>query len=385
VFDAALAPYVKDTPLHWLFDIEIDPSNPDHAMFTTGYGGWETFDLAQADRGLPTHWQVMSTGIEETVALALYSPAAGAALVTAIGDYSGFVHHDLDRPPPEGNPTPPFLGNTHDVTGAALDSRVIVRIGRPRSGGHLGYSLDGGRTWHEPASEPDGVESEGAIAVSADGASWVWAPKGQRPWVTDDRGAHWRPVEGLPPGTRVVADGLRPRRFHAMSLFDGVLYLSEDGGAHFTAGPLRLEGGPVKRGREGADNRGDRGDDRGGQDRLYATPGRAGDLWVAAFDGLHHARDGIAFARVAGVEQVHAFGFGRAAPGASFPALYLVGTVAGQRGVFRSDDAGGRWTRINDDDHQWGLVLQVSGDPKRYGRVYLGTHGRGVLYGDPAR
>ena len=77
VFDYALAPYVKDTDIHWLFDIEIDPSNGEHAMFTTGYGGWETYDLGNLDKNLPTHWSVMSPGIEETVALALYSPAKG--------------------------------------------------------------------------------------------------------------------------------------------------------------------------------------------------------------------------------------------------------------------------------------------------------------------
>ena len=50
-YDYSLAPYVKATPIHWLFDIEIDPRNSDHATFTTGYGGWETFDLTAADRG----------------------------------------------------------------------------------------------------------------------------------------------------------------------------------------------------------------------------------------------------------------------------------------------------------------------------------------------
>ena len=47
--------------------------------------------------------------------------------------------------------------------------------------------------------------------------------------------------------------------------------------------------------------------------------------------------------------------------------------------------AAASWVRINDDQHQWGLVLHVTGDPKVYGRVYVGTHGRGTLYGDPAR
>ena len=84
------------------------------------------------------------------------------------------------------------------------------------------------------------------------------------------------------------------------------------------------------------------------------------------------------------VEQIHAFGFGKRAPGASWPALYLVGTVQGQRGFFRSTDGAHSWIRINDDAHQWGLVLQITGDPKKFGRVYVGTHGRGTFYGDPA-
>ncbi|MFW6205745.1 MAG: WD40/YVTN/BNR-like repeat-containing protein, partial [Gemmatimonadota bacterium] len=72
--DASAAPYVMATGIHWLFDVEIDPSDPDHAMFTTGYGGWETFDLTNADRGEPTTWTLFTPGIEETVALDLLAP-----------------------------------------------------------------------------------------------------------------------------------------------------------------------------------------------------------------------------------------------------------------------------------------------------------------------
>jgi hypothetical protein len=74
---------------------------------------------------------------------------------------------------------------------------------------------------------------------------------------------------------------------------------------------------------------------------------------------------------------------GKAAPHHPSAAFYLVGTVEGQAGIFRSIDEGKNWERINDDAHQWGLVLQVTGDPKLYGRVYVGTHGRGIFYGDP--
>ncbi|MFG6489886.1 hypothetical protein ACG04R_24635 [Roseateles sp. BYS78W] len=388
-FDAAAAPYVADTPLHWLYDVSIDPANPDHALFTTGYGGWETRDLTAADRGQPTHWQVMAGGIEETVALALHSPTKGVPLVTAIGDYSGFVHTDLDKPAP-GNPKPPFFGNTHDVTGAELAPEVIVRIGHARDGGrNLGYSLDGGKTWHEPRSVPAGATTgDGFIAVSADGRAWVWTPKskdGSQPHVSHDHGDTWTPVQGLPAGTRVIADRVNPKRFHAMALFDDQLFSSDDGGLSFGARPLALPDGPVLRADAGSNNHSTRGDDRGGQDRLYAAPGHEGELWLPAFHGLYVKHAGQAFQRLPAVSEIHAFGFGRAAPGKKDPALYLVGTVAGRYGIFRSTDGAKTWQRINDDAHQWGLILQISGDPKVFGRVYVGTHGRGVLYGDPAR
>lgn len=385
LFDPGLAPYVADTSLHWLYDVRIDPHDPAHALFTTGYGGWESFDLGAADQGRPTHWQVMSRGIEETVALALHSPTQGVPLVTALGDYSGFVHTDLDRPAP-GNPKPPFFGNTHDVTGAEAAPELLLRIGHPRDGGpHLGWSLDGGRSWRLPGSEPPGATADGSIAAGADGRAWVWTPRGALPHVSHDHGDHWTAVRGLPPGTRVVADRVNPRRFHAMDLFGGRLFASVDGGASFTARPLALPDGKVARPAAGVHNQGRRGDDRGGQDRLYATPGREGELVLAAFHGLYRAADGAPFVRLPAVSEIHAFGFGRAAPGRALPTLFVFGTVEGRYGLFRSTDGGARWLRINDDAHQWGLVLQVSGDPKVFGRVYVGTHGRGVLYGDALR
>jgi hypothetical protein len=158
-----------------------------------------------------------------------------------------------------------------------------------------------------------------------------------------------------------------------------MLYQSASSALDWKSSPIQLEGGLPVRGR-------DRGDNRGGQDQLYLTPGIEGDLWIAAFDGLYHASSSaVTFQKLGGVQEIWGFGFGKAPPNSTYPALYLVGTVGGVRGVFRSDDAGNSWARINDDAHQWGLILQVTGDPRVYGRVYVGTHGRGVFYGDPKR
>ena len=53
-------------------------------------------------------------------------------------------------------------------------------------------------------------------------------------------------------------------------------------------------------------------------------------------------------------------------------------------GLYRSDDQGTTWTRINDDQHQFGgpgNAQIVCGDMNVYGRVYMSTVGRGVICG----
>jgi hypothetical protein len=388
VYDYTGHPYTVHTGIHWLADIEIDPFDSNHAMFTVGYGGWETFNLTDIDSGKPVKWVTDSTGIEETVALALLSPTSGAHLISAIGDYGGFVHWDLDKPAPEGNFTNPFFGNTNDVAAGYKNANVVVRVGTSGGGqnggarGSIGYSLDQGKTWQPPKAPPAG--SNGFIAVSTDGARWIWSVSGGggrggagggggAPNVTSDHGDTWKPCTGLPAGTRVVADTVNPMKFYAVNLSGGTFYMSTDGGLNFTSSPMAL--GNLQRG----------GDNRGAQDKIYATPDAEGDLWIAAYSGLFHTTDsGKTFARVnPAVGQICGFGFGKAAPGATVPAMYTMATINNVRGVYLTDDGGKAWVRINDDDHQWGLVLYVIGDMRIYGRVYVGTHGRGTLYVDP--
>lgn len=376
-YDYRKAPYIARTGIHWLFDIEIDPFDPNHAVFSTGYGGHETFDLTNADRGKPVHWSAMATGIEESVALTLASPTRGAQVLIGIGDYGSYVFENLDHPTPGGADINPRFGNTTSIGVGDFAPKTIVRVGRPAgSSGEpsLGFSMDGGHSWRPPLSVPPGG-TLGTIAVASDGRTWIWTVRGGS-YRTVNYGATWQPCNGLPAGFKAVADRVSPNRFYAMDLFGGKFYESNDGGLNFKERDLTLPGGLPVRG-------GDRGDSRGGQDQLYSTPDRSGDFWIAAADGLYHAPTARPFVKMPGVEQLHAFGFGAPLPGRDNAALYLVGTVNGQRGIFRSVDDAATWVRINDDAYQWGLVLQIAGDPKKFGRVYVGTHGRGTFYGDP--
>ncbi len=70
--------------------------------------------------------------------------------------------------------------------------------------------------------------------------------------------------------------------------------------------------------------------------------GRAGDLWLTAGNGLlYHSTDGGGHSREIGsVAAVATLGFGKAAPGAGYPAIYLTGIVGGVQGIFLSTDEG---------------------------------------------
>ena len=121
-------------------------------------------------------------------------------------------------------------------------------------------------------------------------------------------------------------------------------------------------------------------------------PGHEGDIWLAGGSqdsgiyGLWHSTDsGSRFIKLENVQEADIIGFGKAAPGKDYMALYTSAKIHDIHGVFRSDDAGATWVRINDDQNQFASTNKaIPGDPRVYGRVYLGTNGRGIVYRDSA-
>ena len=67
--------------------------------------------------------------------------------------------------------------------------------------------------------------------------------------------------------------------------------------------------------------------------------------------------------------------------------MYVYGTIAsdtGNPGLYRSDNEGASWVRLNDWAHGLGYVMFVQADSKAYGRVYVATNGRGIMLGEIA-
>jgi photosystem II stability/assembly factor-like uncharacterized protein len=354
--------YFGGNELHatgWMGDLEIDPFNRSRALYVTGQGIWWSDDVTNTDAGQSASFSFHNEGLEETVALDLAAPPSGAPLVSALGDIAGFRHDDLERSPSGGMFTDPRFGNTTGLDFAEDQPDLLVRVGTNDGGPRGAVSTDGGATFSPLANEPAG-NGAGAIAVSSDGDTWVWSPEGGAPAYSADGGESWSACAGVPNGARVTSDRVSPERFYGVDRRG--IYVSDDSGQTFTLTPFELPRGA----------------------KLRSVFGQAGHFFVTSATGLYRSIDAATtITRVESVDSALAVGFGRAADDAEYPAVYLSGRVSGSAGIFRSDDAGQSWTRISDDRHQFGWVGFITGDQRSYGRVYLGTGGRGIVYGDP--
>ncbi len=162
-----------------------------------------------------------------------------------------------------------------------------------------------------------------------------------------------------------TSDRVSPVKFYIYDPISGLVHVSADGGATFNASKAALPTG-------------------GGA--LRAVPGFEGQVWVPTPRGLFFSTDaGVTFEKIATVQEAWQIGFGRPAPGQSYPAIFLLAKIDDLPGrLFRSDDRGRTWILLNDSRHQFGWINAVTGDPRVFGRVYLGTGGRGIIYGEPA-
>ncbi len=365
--DTSASPYLNwgGTPkLGWMIgDLEIDPFNSGHILYGTGATIYGADDITNLDSGGIAHIDVRAHGLEETAILGLVSPPSGANLLSAIGDICGFRHDSLTEVQSSGMFTNPIFNSSTDIDFAELNPSFVVRVGYANTGlMRAAYSTDGGTTWTPVASEPPNLsDGGGTVAVSADGSTIVWSPSNAPVYYTRNRGTSWTLVSGLSNGTRVTADRVNPNKFYA---WNSGVSSSTNGGATFTVKAQTAPWGFVR-----------------------AVPGIEGDVWLAGdYGGLYHSTDsGVTFTSVGGFSSTEVVGFGKAATGQTYPAIYVVGVMDSVHGIYRSDDAGATWIRINDEQHQWGWIGKtITGDPRIYGRVYVATNGRGIIYGDPA-
>lgn len=368
----APVPAVK---LGWMIEgMNIDPFNSDRMMYGTGATLYATNNLTAWDSGGTVAIKSTALGIEEEAVTDLVSPPANAHLYSTLSDVGGFRHDSLTTSPATMYSIP-YAGSYAAIDYAELNPNFMVRVGY--GGGQspattsTAFSFDGGANWFQGNKDIPGVSSNGGtVAAAADASRVLWAPANAQVSYSTDNGNSWTASANIPQNAVVASDRVNPNMFYGYG--QGKFWMSTDGGATFTASPatgLPQAGDPVV---------------------IKAVPGHQGDIWLAGGStghayGLWHSTDGgQTFTQLSNVSGAWSIGFGQAAPGQSYMALYMLGIVGGVQGVFRSDDGGVTWIQINDSQHQYASTCCITGDPRIYGRVYFGTNGLGIIYGDIA-
>jgi xyloglucan-specific exo-beta-1,4-glucanase len=344
--------WVDGHAIHWAGSIEFDPFDTKKAWVVSGNGVFHTSDIDAT----VNVWKFQVAGMEETVPLDIASVPNGP-LVSVIGDYDGFRHTNVEAYAPIHTPR---MGSTHSIAVAALDPNVMLRIGEDK----IYYSLDMGMTWTQCTR----TGTKGSVAVSADGKIFMYSPETSgATYRSTNRGASWTQVTGLSINwAKPVGDPVNPNKFYAYNNNAGSVYVSTNGGVSFSAA------GSVG---------------TGASKVIRVAPGREGDVWIPLYsNGLTRSTNsGQNFSKIAAVTYCGAVGFGKEADGATYPAIYIWGTVNGVLGIHRSTDEGATWLRVNDDAHEYGGPANgqfVTGDMNVFGRVYMSTAGRGIVYGE---
>ncbi len=416
-------PWIAWTDYGWLSigQVKFDPLVKNRVFAATGTGVIYA-DLAPNANQI--NWQLESRGIEQLVGNDVISPPGGKPVVAA-WDFGTFyitnptTYRDFRAVSKRFNSTwqldylasnPKFMvGNTSDHRFCCAEDGLAIQAG---------YSEDGGQSWIRfptiprlPGNYEDGSSKAenpfafgfGSIAVSSNNPNnIVWAPTANEvPYYSLDRGKTWQAVNlpgldpKLPLGSHyalylnrknLASDKTRANTFYYVhsGQWDEANQINKNAGVFKSTDGARTWQRVYS---------GEIASFSVFNASLKSVPGYASHLFFTsgALEGnpgsnfMRSSNGGVSWQTIPDVKDVHAFGFGKAAPGGTYPSIYIAGFVKGKYGIYRSTDNGKSWRPLGAyPQGKMDQITAIDGDKDRFGRVYLAFSGSGFAFGfDP--
>jgi len=351
--------------INWMDCIEFDQDNLNRVRVIGGGGVFTCPDITATN----TSWKYDVVGIEETALLDGVS-IPGGPFISSFGDVRGFVHDPLTSVPSKTlySSAPGEEYNNNSIAYAAGNPNKVVRVGN--GGSVVYYSNDKGTTW---TGTPSKVGSAGRVSVSADGATILHCPWGSSTTsYSTNNGVSWSNCSGVSVGDAApIADQVNSNNFYIFSPRTGQFFRSTNKGVSFSE--VSTPGVSTA--------------DHPWESVLARTvPGREGHIWIPlGNNGLKYSTNaGATYTTVANVTYCKSIGIGVTMSGASYPTVFIWGTVSGVTGLFRSTNQGATWLRVNDNAHQFAGAPLLIGDMNTAGRVFMSAGGgRGLIYWEP--
>lgn len=122
---------------------------------------------------------------------------------------------------------------------------------------------------------------------------------------------------------------------------------------------------------------------------IKALPEKEGHVWLKGTQGrIYTSEDfGKSWSHLDTIVEAQsdasAIGFGIGNGKSGNPAVYVGGYVDGVFGIYLSDDLGKHWMKISPEGQNFFAgIVNIYGDRREYGRVFVATGGNGVIYGE---
>ena len=371
--------------------VAFNPLNPNQLIDTAGTGVWTTTNPSSYSGASTVTWSDQSLGIEQLVANEIIVPPGGDPVLASWDRPFFYISNVSAYPSTYGPVASASINAGWSVDYASSDPSFIAGL---INNGIAVYSTDGGQTWQNFASEPvfPANANGGTIAASSSQDIIVAPAGGVQPYYTINGGATWNPVT-LPGVTSwssfegtyyfdersITADRVLANTYYLYYPGNGV-YESTNGGVSWT---LVYDGNDGL----GSSWNGNITGFNWYNNEFTSVPGEAGNLFFTAGSTapndpnntfMRSTNGGATWTAVANVLDVSCIGFGAAAPGQSYPAIYIVGYVNSVYGIWQSINNAQSWTQIGTyPNGDLDNIKTIAGDPNIYGQVYVGFQGSG--------
>lgn len=399
--------------IHWLSDIKINPFDKNDVIFNSGTGVFGTYNFTDSD----CQWCDRCTGIEETVHLNVYSPHKGDVIaLDIVGDLGGFAFTDLHTPC--RNSFDDADGNRYItcINADYADADPYTIVVTPRGNwtgltkGGLIITKDQCKTFTH-IDMPFGISpyidsllerilhpnvNSGWVALSADSRTIVWSVADMLSLpisavvYSNDQGMTFSQSIFLDLNGNQVNDGcakvfsdrINKDVFYA---FDSArtVYISRDAGKTFIQHKVKASVPEFPLSNIDTFDKGSVCPDYGVEGTFYISMMQYG-IWKFIYD---YEKDAITYEKITeGDDVFYKIGVG-INKNSEFlgrnKALYAAASINGEYGFYLSCDGCKSFVRINNDRQMFGDINDICGDSRVFGRFYIATGSRGLVYGEP--
>lgn len=355
--------WIINKSIHWGSAIIIDPRNENKIIMLSGNGIFSC-DNVWDEKDIQFYFD--PKGEEEVVPMDMVS-IKGGPVYSAIYDYDGFIHKNIEDIPTQYTPN---MGSTNLIAVCNQNPKIMMRIASYDNLGY--YSLDAGTTWEKMENAGGEGGGKGAITQIENNKYRFFHTVTNGIIYSDDYGTTWNSCEGLSgSGFGILVEESDPNIIYSYSHLSendkhqNILGISTDGGKTFNSKTISEDSEYSERIAYVS------------KGKIILSSGHGGAYVVSNFGEKVEKLENVYYCKT--------IGYGIMKNNEEDYTLFMYGKPSenDEEGIYLSQDCGKTWILINSSKFYGGTGNGnfLVGDMNTFGTVYMSSVGCGIIYG----